>query len=199
MKRRNLLRGAVLAPAAVAVAAPAPVAPAPAAAQYAAAAADTAAKVAVNMPSFVGAQRASFFDELESKALRALAAVLVPAYKGMPGAVECGVVEFFDFLVSQAPEAKQQLWRTGLHELDALSLQRHGSRFEKLDAQQANAVLEPLQVKWTFYGPQEAFAKFLWEARGEMVQATLNSREYAEANTGRRSAAASNYYWRSLD
>jgi len=194
MKRRNLLRGAVLAPAAVAVAAPAP-----AAAQYAAPVSDTAAKVAVNMPSFVGAQRASFFDELETKALRALAAVMVPAYNGMPGAVECGVVEFFDFLVSQAPEAKQQLWRTGLHELDARSLQSHGARFEKLNAAQANAVLEPLKVKWTFYGPQEPFAKFLWEARGEMVQATLNSREYAEANTGRRSAAASNYYWRSLD
>jgi hypothetical protein len=194
MKRRNLLRGAVLAPAAVAVAAPAP-----AAAQYAAPVSDTAAKVAVNMPSFVGAQRASFFDELETKALRALAGVLVPAYNGMPGAVECGVVEFFDFLVSQAPEVKQQLWRTGLHELDARSLQSHGARFEKLNAAQANAVLEPLKVKWTFYGPQEPFAKFLWEARGEMVQATLNSREYAEANTGRRSAAASNYYWRSLD
>ena len=199
MKRRNLLRGAVLAPAAVAVAAPGAVAAVPAPAQYAAPVSDTAAKVAVNMPSFVGAQRASFFDELETKALRALAAVMVPAYNGMPGAVECGVVEFFDFLVSQAPEAKQQLWRTGLHELDSRSLQSHGARFEKLNAQQANAVLEPLKAKWTIYGPREPFAKFLWEARGEMVQATLNSREYAEANTGRRSAAASNYYWRSLD
>lgn len=197
MRRRNLLRGAVLAPAAVALP---PAMPAAAAPQYAAASNEpTDAKVVVNAPSLAGEQRATFFDSIELAALRALASTLVPAYNGMPGAAEAGVPEFFDFVIGQSPAARQQLWRSGLHELDAQSQRAFSARFDKLTAAQAVKILEPLKSKWTFHGPSEPFAKFLWEARTEMLQATLNSREYAEANTGRRAAAASNYYWRSLD
>jgi len=195
MRRRNLLRGAALAPAALGSAA-LPLAAAP---QYAAPAGTAAAKLTIDAPSLAGEPRSTFFDALESAALRALAATLVPPYNGMPGAVEAGVPVYFDFAVSQSDAARQQLWRGGLHELDARATSGFGARFEKLTPAQAGQILEPLKTKWTFYGPQEPFAKFLWEARAEMLQATLNSREYAEANTGRRAAAASNYYWRSLD
>ena len=197
MRRRNLLRGAVLAPAAVALP---PAMPAAAAPQSAAAPAEpTDAKVVVNAPSLAGNPRPAFFDALELAALRALANTLVPAFNGMPGAVEAGVPEFFDFVIGESPATRQQLWRSGLYELDAQSMRAFGGRFASLTPEQANRVLEPLKTKWTFYGPTEPFAKFLWEARSDMLQATLNSREYAEANTGRRAAAASNYYWRSLD
>lgn len=184
--------------------APAAVAAMPAAAapqQYAGSGSSEPAdvKVVVNAPSLTGEARATFFDALEMAALRALAGRLAPAYNGMPGAVEAGVPEFFDFVIGESPAGRQQLWRSGLHELDGQAMKGHGVRFEKLTGAQAAAILEPLKAKWTFYGPGEPFAKFLWEARAEMVQATVNSREYAEANTGRRAAAASNYYWRSLD
>ncbi|MEP7365200.1 MAG: gluconate 2-dehydrogenase subunit 3 family protein [Acidobacteriota bacterium] len=197
MRRRNLLRGAVLAPAAVALPAAIPAAAAP---QYAAPSTEpTGAKVVVNAPSLVGEQRSAFFDAMELSALRALANTLVPAFNGMPGAVEAGVPEFFDFVIGESPAARQQLWRSGLHELDAQSLKVFGVRFDKLTTEQTGKILEPLKAKWTFYGPPDPFGKFLWEARAEMLQATLNSREYAESNSGRRAAAASNYYWRSLD
>lgn len=200
MRRRNLLRGAVLAPAAAAVAA----LPAAAAPQYASPSATPAptadaARLTVNEPSYTGAQRTSFFDILESNALRALAAALVPAHNGMPGAIECGVPEFLDFHTAQAPPDRQQLWRSGLNSLDARSLARFGARFHTLTPAQTAEILAPLQQKWTFYGPSEDFDRFLWQARADMLTATLNAREYAEANTGRRAAAASNYYWRSLD
>jgi len=193
MRRRNLLRGAMLAPAAVAM----PVAAAPQTAAPATEPID--AKIVVNAPSLTGDQRTTFFDAIELAALRALAGTLVPSFEGRPGAVEAGVPEFVDFAIAESPAARQQLWRSGLHELDAQSIKAFGVRFEKLTTDQAAKILEPLKAKWTFYGPSEPFAKFLWEARTEMLQATLNSREYAEANTGRRAAAASNYYWRSLD
>ena len=197
MRRRNLLRSAMLAPAAVAI--PAAV-PAAAAQQYGSAAAEPGdVNLVVNAPSLVGDQRTTFFDALESAALRALANTLVPPFDGKPGAVESGVPEFFDFAIGESGAERQQLWRTGLNELDARSVQAFGMRFEKLSSEQAGKILEPLKAKWTYYGPDEPFDKFLWEARTEMLAATLNSREYAEANTGRRAAAASNYYWRSLD
>lgn len=196
MRRRHLLRGAVLAPAAAAIA-PLPAAAAP---QYAAPAAATdTAKLTLQEPSYSGTQCTAFFDALETQALRALAAALVPAHNGMPGAVECGVAEFFDFHTSQAPHERRQLWRSGLQELDSRSLARYGGRFAKLTPAQTAQILAPLQQKWTFQGPADGFGQFLWQARADMLTATLNSREYAEANTGRRAAAASNYYWRSLD
>lgn len=180
MRRRSLLGSLAAAPA-LPVALQAQSAPAP-----------VETKLALHSPSAVGAARPSFFTAEELTTLRALCTHLVPAAFGKPGAVECGAVEFLDFLVAESPAAQQELWRSGLRRLE-----RAG--FAKLDAAQVDAVLEPLKTKWSFYGPAEPFAKFLWAARDQILQATVNSREYAQASTGRRSSGGLNYYWRSLD
>jgi len=181
MKRRFLLQTLAVAPAA------------PVALQAQATAPSSVdTKLVLNMPSAVGEQRPTFFTPDELTTLRALCSALVPAALGRPGAVDCGAVEFLDFLAAESPASEQELWRSGLQRL-------HKAGFATLTPPQTAAILEPLKAKWSFYGPSEPFAKFLWTARDEILRATVNSREYAQANAGRRSSGGLNYYWRSLD
>jgi hypothetical protein len=188
MKRRHLLQTLAAAPAA------APLAPAQQAPP-----AEPQAKLTLTGPGAIGSQQPGYFTDAERAALRALCHLLVPPALGKPGALDCGVAEFLGFFISQSPAEDRQLWRTGLHLLDAESLRQHGAVFASLTAAQAATILEPLKAKWTYYGPREPLPKFLWTARNLALQATLNSREYAQADPGRRGSSGTNYYWRSLD
>ena len=128
----------------------------------------------------------TFFTPGQLDALRKLGDLIVPAVNGRPAASEAGVAEFLDFLLRQSPAPVQSLYRDGLDRL-----MRDGV---------SERTLAPLKSAWTYQGPTDRFAQFLERAKMDIIQATTNSREWAEAQgRGRRGNSPSGYYWRSLE
>lgn len=128
----------------------------------------------------------TFFTAAQLDALRKLGDLIMPAANGRPAASDAGVPEFLDFLIRQSPPPVQSLYREGLDRLvrDGVS----------------ERSLAPLKNPWSYAGPADRFAQFLERAKMDILQATTNSREWAEAQgRGRRGSSPSGYYWRSLD
>jgi hypothetical protein len=125
-----------------------------------------------------------FLSPAELKTFRELANMLVPAYEGRPGALEAQAPEFLDFLLSRSATDVQTLYRQGL------------ARYA------AKQDLSPLNKPWTLGNapggsehPEnvlDPYERFLRAAKQAVYQATVNSRQWAEANRGRGS---SNLYW----
>ncbi|MBY0502379.1 MAG: gluconate 2-dehydrogenase subunit 3 family protein [Bryobacteraceae bacterium] len=125
-----------------------------------------------------------FFTPAELKSFRTLGDTLVPAYEGRPGALEAQAPEFLDFLLSRSGIDVQTLYRQGL------------ARYA------AKPDLTPLNKPWTLGNApggtahpelaQDPYERFLRAAKQAFYQATVNSRQWAEASRGRGS---SNLYW----
>ena len=116
-----------------------------------------------------------FFSKNEYVTLEKLAAAILPAADGKPGAIEGGVPAFLDFLLSQSPAAKQKVYREGLARLAA------------------GATLHALTEPWTYQPPADPFRRFLREAKADILQATFNSREWIEARSGGRGGSGTYY------
>lgn len=114
-------------------------------------------------------------------ALTALANAIVPSTGGKPGALDAGVPAFLDFLLSQSPAPRQQLYRDGL------------ARLRHLDLATA---LQPLNDPWTYQPPADPFVRFLREAKDDIIAATFSSREWIAAS-GRRGGSGT--YYLSMD
>lgn len=128
----------------------------------------------------------TFFSKEQFAALRRLADILLPASGGRPSAGQTGTPEFLDFLIRESPAETQQLWKDGLQRL-------HDEAFR-------DELLAPLKQPWTYNGPADPFARFLQQAKIDVMQAAASSREWAEASgRGRRSGAPTGYFWRSAD
>ena len=58
-------------------------------------------------------------------------------------------------------------------------------------------MLAPLHEPWTYSALPDLFARFLREAKEDLLTATLNSREFAEAQTaaGRRASGVGTYWY----
>ena len=128
-----------------------------------------------------------FFSAEQYKALQALCDIVMPKNGTVPGAVEAEVPAFLDFLISESDRERQALYRNGLDKLKGLPAN-------------ADTLLAPLTQSWTYKGPADPFARFLREAKDDILRATLNSRPYAQAMSARsRSAAGMDAYWLPLD
>ncbi|MBS1836035.1 MAG: gluconate 2-dehydrogenase subunit 3 family protein [Acidobacteria bacterium] len=190
MKRRDWLRNAITAPVGAAAVAAA------GAAQQQQAAAQTppptnsdTPKLALTNVDAIGAPNSErFFAPGEFQALEALAKTLLPAYNGRPGAVEAGVPEFLDFLLSQSPAERQELYHDGLRALSAAG-------FATMDAVGQKKILAPLEQPWTYAAPKDPLAQFLRVAKDDIIQATFNSREWAASSKTRTSGGTSYYYF----
>ena len=137
-----------------------------------------------------------FFTPSEFVSFRRLADLVMPPAEGEPGALDAKAPEFLDFLLSQSPGEVQSLYRNGVRELDKRAVQRHKQSFAKLPDAGIADVLSPLNASWTFQGPTEGFAQFLQASKIAFYQATLNSREWADAQSSRRrGATAMNPYY----
>ena len=174
MKRRDLLRNAISTSALAAAQVPT------ANAQTPPPAIEDTPKLTLSTADAVADGSLTFFTPTEFRALEALAKVLVPAFKGRPGAIEAGVPRFLDFLLSQSPGDRQALYRQGL------------ARLSEMGPTQA---LAPLEQPWTFEAPPDALARFLRAAKDDILQATANSREWAAANRSRAGAGTGYYYF----
>ncbi|MBM3793548.1 MAG: gluconate 2-dehydrogenase subunit 3 family protein [Acidobacteria bacterium] len=184
MKRRRLLQSLMASPAAAAAAQaatppPAPQAASPATEQFPALKV-TAADAATDGVIY-------FFSSEQFLALTRLCEAIAPAGANRPSAVDADVPAFLDFFIGQSPAATKALYRDGLDRLV-----RDGV---------AGASLSALKDSWSCAGPADAFARFLQQAKNDILQATMNSREWAAAQgrASRRDGMPTGYFWRHVD
>ena len=137
-----------------------------------------------------------FFTPPQFAALRKLSEIIMPSLNGNPGAIEAAAPEFLDFLISQSPAERQQIYRTGLDLLNAQATKQFKKSFADVDETQANTLLAPLRVAWTYEPPTDPLARFLREAKADVRTATMNSREWNTAG-GRRGGTGQ--YWYPID
>ncbi len=195
MKRRRFMQTIAAAPAlAVPVATPALAQPqtqrpAPEAPKLEMSAADAAADTTPR-----------FFTAPQLAALRKLSDILMPPLNNLPGALDANAAEFLDFLIGQSPAERKQIYRNGLDTLNAQALKQFKKPFAEVDAAQANTLLAPLKQPWTYDPPTDPFARFLREAKQDVRNATMNSREYSTAGSaGGRRGGGVGQYWYPLD
>jgi hypothetical protein len=137
------------------------------------------------------------FNPAQFAALRRLGDILMPAANGTLGASVAGASEFLDFLIGASPADRVALYREGLDRLNQEAKQRHDKLFSEVTAEQAEPILAPLKMPWTYNGPKDSFARFLLAAKNDLMLATVNSREYsaAAAQHGRRAGGAGRYWY----
>jgi hypothetical protein len=140
-----------------------------------------------------------FFTAPQFAALEKLGGILMPASNDAPGAIDARASEFLDFLLSESPPERQQLYRAGLDGLNAQAKRRFTKPFADLEADQAAELLAPLREPWTYQPPTDPVARFLQAAKLDFRTATMNSLEWSAAakSAGRR--APSGLYWYAID
>jgi glycosyltransferase involved in cell wall biosynthesis len=160
-----------------------------------------ASKLRVIPPDTAGESVQQFFSELQFAVLRRLGEVLVPAYDGAPGAIEAGAPMFLDFLVGASPPARQQLYRSGLDELNAAARREYGKDFAEASAAQVDSIVRPLIVAWNGEPPEDPRMRFMCEVHRDLRKATVNSREWAEAISfsGERRAGNTDDYFHPIE
>ncbi|MFN0168520.1 MAG: gluconate 2-dehydrogenase subunit 3 family protein [Bryobacteraceae bacterium] len=157
---------------------------------------ETSAKLKFDSPDTVAQSLPRFFSKPEMASFERLGRVLMPAAESAPGAAEAEAASFLDFLLSQSRADRQAVYRTGLRSLDGAAQRRFGKTFADLSDPDAAELLSPLWQPWSGKLPADPLARFLVAAKDDFWQATLNSRQHAEALSGRRRAASGlGLYW----
>jgi hypothetical protein len=189
MNRRTILKSFVAAPAAAALHAQTP-------AREPARAVEESPKVETSVADASADPVTRFFTREQFAALTHLSEILEPSTADTPGAREARAAEFLDFLLSQSPPARQNLYRVGLDRLNSESAHRYSQPFAALDAQQASAVLSPLRRPWTYEDPADPLEHFLREAKADVLQATRNSYDFISVVSKRsRGASGVGEFW----
>ncbi len=154
-------------------------------------------KLATSTADAVGDPAVHFFSNPQMAALRRLGDLIVPAGAGRPGARDAKAAEFLDFLIGQSPADRKSIYRNGLDHLQSEARSRFSSAFESLTPQQSDAVLAPLHAAWAYSEPADPFARFLREVKGDLIVATMNSRESSDAQVaaGRRATGMGTYWY----
>jgi gluconate 2-dehydrogenase subunit 3-like protein len=160
-----------------------------------------APKLELATPDDVADMQPRFLTAPQFAALRKLSDMLMPRVGDVPGAIDAGAPEFLDFLISESPNDRQDLYRHGLDALNAEVKKRFDKSFSDVAAEQGITLLEPLRQQWTYDPPAHLLARFLWAAKQDVRTATINSREYtiASASGGGRRGSGVGLYWYPLD
>lgn len=160
-------------------------------------------KIATVPPESAAEPTARFFTPRQFATLKQCGALLQPAANGRPGASEAGAAEFLDFLIGVSPQPRQQLYRNGLDLLDAESRRLFNKPFPEITPEQADKILRPLIVPWTYDPPANPRQRFLTELRADIRTATFNSKEMslvaATATRRRRGSGGPAPYWFPID
>jgi Gluconate 2-dehydrogenase subunit 3 len=190
LKRRHAIQTILGIPAAAALISAAPQAP-PASATR-----PDELKLPVAAADITGPGTPRFFTVQQFSALRHLAEIIAPATEETPGAVQAGAAEFLDFLIGSSPQDRSKLYRNGLDRLNADAHRRYQKAFAELSTQQVDVILVPLHEPWNYNAPSDPFAQFLLAAKQDVLTATVNSREWIQATSGRRrNAGGMGMYW----
>jgi hypothetical protein len=197
MKRRRFIQALAATPAAPALLAQAP--PAPSVAKTTPNSGNDAALLYA-APDAAADAVLHFFTAQQIATLRKLSDLLMPPANGAPGALEAKAPEFLDFLLSQSPAERQQLYRNGLDSLNAQTRKRFNKLFADVDAAQAEMLLAPLRDPWTYDAPSDPVAAFLRAVKDDVRRATTNSREWnLAASAGRTRGGGGGLYWLPID
>jgi hypothetical protein len=148
-----------------------------------------------------GVTESHFLTAAELATLTKLAEIFVPATNGYPSAVQAGAVEFLDFLLSESPTDKKQLYQNGLTRLNADAHKQFNAAFADVNATQADKLIRPWLRSWMpDHPPTEPYAKFINLAHHELRTATQNSRAWSVAATasGERTPGVGDY-WKPID
>lgn len=136
------------------------------------------------------------FSSVQFAALGRLAELLMPAAGENPGAKEAGVAEFLDLLIGASPADRQTLYREGLDKLNLEARNRYGKPFAETTGAEADPILAPLGRAWAHEPSEDPAARFLQTAKQDVMEATLNSREWSLARAKRsRRAGGLGMYW----
>lgn len=139
---------------------------------------------------------ARFFSHQQFSALTRLCDLFEPAVGQIPGARQARAAEFLDFLLSQSPPARQNLYRAGLDSLNSAGSRRYNQPFSALDAAQAAVILEPLHRPWTYEDSSDPLENFLRAAKSDITEATHNSYQFISvASRGSRRAGGMGEFW----
>lgn len=112
------------------------------------AAADTMAgmaKTAATAMAPMANGHGAFFNDEDSRAVKAFAERLMPGAAGKPGATDAGVLNYIDLALSGAYKDEQEFYRHGLTQLDAHCKAAHGKAFRSLPAAQQDEVIAALE------------------------------------------------------
>ncbi len=134
------------------------------------------------VPDAVAHTQARFFTRQQFATLQQLCEVLMPPLKNAPGALDAGVPEFLDFLVSVSPEDRQKMYIDGLDRLDTEARKRFGIPFAGVSLQQADALIRPAMRTWmTDHPPSDPYERFINLAHSDIRTATINSKPWSDS------------------
>ncbi len=169
MKRRDLLKTAAVLPA-IASAQQNAVPPKPTADRR-----EEDARLDSETPDAVADPVHKFFNAAQFAVLVKLSDAILPRIGETPGALDARVPEFLDFLIGRSSAQEQKLYRDGLdHAFD----------------------LSPLGEPWTYEDPRDPYARFLRQAKHDVLTAAINSREWIAAVAKRNPAVTgTGTYW----
>ena len=155
--------------------------------------------IEATVPDATAAPIHRYFSRDQFTALKRLSDAIAPAMNGIPGAEAAGTPEFLDFLISESPEPRKQMYSAGLDELNRRAKHRFSILFADTSGAQTDELLQPLRQKWSADVSDE-FTLFLRAAKDEILLATQNSREWIRVVSKRYLGASGvGAYWRAID
>jgi hypothetical protein len=170
MKRRNLLKTAILLPAALGPAQllpqgriyrpdfePRNVEIEPSAANHTL----DGRSLPISTPEENAVPRPMMLNERQRATLRRLAQEIVP------GSESSGAPDFLEFLAASSPPAAQKQFAGGLDELERSAQRRYNRPFADLEAADAPTLLGPLRQPWT-YQPADPPTAFLRQVKSDL-------------------------------
>lgn len=86
-----------------------------------------------------------FFTQEEAASVEAITARIIPGMPDNPGAREADAVVFIDRALAGYVAHLQVFYRRGIAALDALSAERHGKPFRRLDEDRQDAMLREIE------------------------------------------------------
>ena len=87
----------------------------------------------------------AFFNDEDSRTIKAFTERLMPGAPGKPGATDADVLNYIDLALAGAYNDQQDFYRRGLTQLDAHCKAAHGKAFRSLPAAQQDEVIAALE------------------------------------------------------
>lgn len=156
-------------------------------------------KLDASLPDDVAETMPRYFTATQFAALKKLSDLLMPSEAGKPGALATGAPEFLDFLVSESPADRKDLYRGGLDGLNNQAKKRFSKPFAELELPQSSELLSSLRDPWTYETPTDPVTRFLRQAKADVRTATTSSREYSKGATAGDRRQGGGLYWYPLD
>ena len=131
--------------------------------------------------------------------LRRLSDLLMPAVAPNPGAVDVQAAEYLDNYLAVSAGDRQRLYREGLDALAKQSQSRFRKPFAELSAADADAIVKPL---FKVRGPTMSvvdLGPFINRVHHDVRTVTMNSPQWAAAQTAAGNLVPRQLYWRNVD